>query len=70
MKISHIIIKSSLTKVVLLYQQKSYPFTKHFLFQKNVIEMLLNNDIQPFFGSNNFTFSKGKKMLLCTLLKF
>jgi hypothetical protein len=26
-----------------------------------VIEMFLNNDIQPFFCSNDFTFSKGNK---------
>jgi hypothetical protein len=33
-----------------------------------VIEMLLNNDIQLFFCSNDFKLSKGNKCTLCTLL--
>jgi hypothetical protein len=35
-----------------------------------VIEILLNNDIQLFFCSNDFTLSKGIFFSLCTLLKF
>jgi len=61
MKNIHIIIKSSLALVVLLYEQKSYPFIKPFFFKKMVIEMLLDNDIQLFFCSNDFKFSKRNK---------
>jgi hypothetical protein len=34
MKNSHIIIKSSLTYVILLYSQKSYPFIQPFVFSR------------------------------------
>jgi hypothetical protein len=33
-----------------------------------VIEMLLNNDIQIFFCSNDFKLSKRNKCTVCTLL--
>jgi hypothetical protein len=35
MKNSHIIIKSNLAYVILLYEQKNYPFINLFIFQKN-----------------------------------
>jgi hypothetical protein len=57
MKNSHIIIESSL--VILLYKQKN-PFIKK-NYKKMVIEMLLNNNIQFFFCSNDFKLSKGNK---------
>jgi len=62
MKNSPKIVESSLTYVILLYYQKSYPFIKHFLFFKRMlIEMLLNSDIQKKNYSNYFTLSKGNK---------
>ncbi len=60
-KNNHIIFKSSLTQVVLLYQEKNNPFIKLFFLKRIVLEMLLNNDIQLFFYSNDFKLSKGNK---------
>jgi len=61
MKNNHILIENSLTYVILLYYQKSYPFINKFFFKRMVVEMLLNNDIQLFFCSNDFKISKGNK---------
>ncbi len=40
---------------------KTNPFINFFFFKKMVIEMLLNNDIQLFFCSNDLKFSKINK---------
>ncbi len=61
MKNSHIIIESSLAQVVLLYEQKSYPFIIKKKIKRMVIEMLLNNDIQFFICSNDFKISNKNK---------
>jgi hypothetical protein len=66
MKNIHIIIENNLAYVV-LYQQKNYSF-----FKKNskrmVIEMLLNNDIQIFFGSNDLNFQKKEVIMYINFL--
>jgi hypothetical protein len=56
MKNSHIRIESNLTKVILLYFKN--PFIKN-KFNIMIIEILLNDDIQLFFCSNDFKLSKG-----------
>jgi hypothetical protein len=58
MKNSHIIFENILTWVVLLYQQKTYPFIKLFFFKRIVIKTLLNNDIQFFFLQMILNFQK------------
>jgi len=40
---------------------KKNPFIKLFFFKRMVIEMLLNNDIELFYCSNDFKLSKGNK---------
>jgi hypothetical protein len=59
MKNTHIIIESSFTYVVLLYQQKKSFIKKKF--KRMVIEMLFNGDIQLFFVQMILKFSKGNK---------
>jgi hypothetical protein len=55
MKNNHIIIESNLTQVILLYEKKL------------VIEMLLNDDIQLFFCSNDLKLSRGNN---CTYVHY
>jgi len=43
---------------------------KLFLFKRIIIEMLLNNDIQLFFFSNDFKLSKGNKFNYVHYLNF
>ncbi len=61
MKNNHIIIESSLTQVVLLYQQKNYPFIDLFKNKIKITKMLLNNDIQFFFVQMILKLAKGNK---------
>jgi hypothetical protein len=59
MKNSHIRIKSSLGSIIIL--TKNDQFIKVFFSKRMVIEILLNNDTQLFFCSNDFKLSKGNK---------
>jgi hypothetical protein len=59
MKNTYIIIESSFTYVVLLYQQKNSFIKKKF--KRMVIEMLFNGDIQLFYLQMNLKFTKGNK---------
>jgi hypothetical protein len=62
MKNNHMMIESTLTYVVVLYEQKYFiHLLLLFSFKRMVIEMLFNNGIQLFFCSNDFKISKGNK---------
>jgi len=54
MKNSHVIIKSSLTYIGNIILTKKIHLLNFFSLKRMVIEMLLNNDIQIFFCSNEF----------------
>jgi len=72
---SNDILKHEIYKLFILAPPiKDFPFTNHalnYFFQKMVIEIFLNNKIQIFFFSNEFTqtHTHNNNNNLCTLLK-